>query len=120
NAFDIDDKIIANIEKIENALKQLNSMSELTQKSLFSEGVFKTGEQLNLESKIKEYLNLDKQINDAFTKLSKAELNRNDEVVASLNKEIDLLRQKQALVILDLRGSSGFSDEIREQVRLQE
>ena len=120
NAFDIDDKIIANIEKIENALKQLNSMSELTQKSLFSEGVFKTGEQLNLESKIKEYLNLDKQINDAFTKLSKAELNRNDEVVASLNKEIDLLRQKQALVTLDLRGNSGFSDEIREQVRLQE
>ena len=120
NAFDIDDKIIANIEKIENALKQLNSMSELTQKSLFSEGVFKTGEQLNLESKIKEYLNLDKQINDAFTKLSKAELNRNDEVVASLDKEIDLLRQKQALVTLDLRGNSGFSDEIREQVRLQE
>lgn len=120
NAFDIDDKIIANIEKIENALKQLNSMSELTQKSLFSEGVFKTGEQLNLEGKIKEYLNLDKQINDAFTKLSKAELNRNDEVVASLDKEIDLLRQKQALVTLDLRGNSGFSDEIREQVRLQE
>ena len=120
NAFDIDEKVISNIEKIENALKQLNSMSELTQKSLFSEGVFKTGEQLNLENKIKEYLNLDKQINDAFTKLSKAELNRSDDVVTSLNKEIDLLRQKQALVTLDLRGNSGFSDEIREQVRLQE
>lgn len=120
NAFDIDEKVIANIEKIENALKQLNSMSELTQKSLFSEGVFKTGEQLNLESKIKEYLNLDKQINDALTKLSKAELNRSDDVVASLNKEIDLLRQKQALTTLDLRSNGGFNDEIREQIRLQE
>ena len=120
NAFDIDEKVIANIEKIENALKQLNNMSELTQKSLFSEGVFKTGEQLNLESKIKEYLNLDKQINDALTKLSKAELNRSDDVVASLNKEIDLLRQKQALTTLDLRSNGGFNDEIREQIRLQE
>lgn len=120
NAFDIDEKVIANIEKIENALKQLNSMSELTQKSLFSEGVFKTGEQLNLESKIKEYLNLDKQINDALTKLSRAELNRSDDVVASLNKEIDLLRQKQSLTTLDLRSNSGFNDEIREQVKLQE
>ena len=120
NAFDIDEKVIANIEKIENALKQLNSMSELTQKSLFSEGVFKTGEQLNLESKIKEYLNLDKQINDALTKLSRAELNRSDDVVASLNKEIDLLRQKQALTTLDLRSNGGFNDEIREQVKLQE
>lgn len=120
NAFDIDEKVIANIEKIENALKQLNSMSELTQKSLFSEGVFKTGEQLNLENKIKEYLNLDKQINDAFTKLSKAELNRSNDVVASLNKEIDLLRQKQALTTLDLRSNGGFNDETREQIRLQE
>lgn len=120
NAFDIDEKVIANIEKIENALKQLNSMSELTQKSLFSEGVFKTGEQLNLESKIKEYLNLDKQINDALTKLSRAELNRSDDVVASLNKEIDLLRQKQSLTTLDLRSNSGFNDKIREQVKLQE
>lgn len=120
NAFDIDEKVIANIEKIENALKQLNNMSELTQKSLFSEGVFKTGEQLNLESKIKEYLNLDKQINDALTKLSKAELNRSDDVVTSLNKEIDLLRQKQALTTLDLRSNGGFNDEIREQIRLQE
>lgn len=120
SAFDIDEKVIANIEKIENALKQLNNMSELTQKSLFSEGVFKTGEQLNLESKIKEYLNLDKQINDALTKLSKAELNRSDDVVASLNKEIDLLRQKQALTTLDLRSNGGFNDEIREQIRLQE
>lgn len=120
NAFDIDEKVIANIEKIENALKQLNSMSELTQKSLFSEGIFKTGEQLNLESKIKEYLNLDKQINDALTKLSRAELNRSDDVVVSLNKEIDLLRQKQSLTTLDLRSNSGFNDEIREQVKLQE
>ena len=120
NAFDIDEKVIANIEKIENALKQLNSMSELTQKSLFSEGVFKTGEQLNLENKIKEYLNLDKQINDAFTKLSKAELNRSDDVVASLNKEIDLLRQKQALTTLDLRNDSNFNEDLREQVKLQE
>lgn len=120
NAFDIDEKVISNIEKIENALKQLNSMSELTQKSLFTEGKFKTADELDLGNKIKEYLDLDKKINDAFTKLSKAELNRNDEVVASLNKEIDLLRQKQALVTLDLRGNNGFSDEIREQVRLQE
>ncbi len=120
NAFDIDEKVISNIEKIENALKQLNSMSELTQKSLFTEGKFKTADELDLGNKIKEYLDLDKKINDAFTKLSKAELNRNDEVVASLNKEIDLLRQKQALVTLDLRSNSGFSDEVREQVRLQE
>lgn len=120
NAFDIDEKVISNIEKIENALKQLNSMSELTQKSLFTEGKFKTADELDLGNKIKEYLDLDKKINDTFTKLSKAELNRNDEVVASLNKEIDLLRQKQALVTLDLRSNSGFSDEVREQVRLQE
>ena len=120
NAFDIDDKVIANIEKIENALKQLNSMSELTQKSLFSEGKFKTGEELDLANKIQEYLSLDKQINDAFTKLAKAELNRSDEVVASLNKEIDLLRQKQALTTLDLRNNSGFNDDMREQIRLQE
>src|SRR5699024_6480208 len=120
NAFDIDEKVISNIEKIENALKQLNSMSELTQETLFTEGKFKTADELDLGNKIKEYLDLDKKINDTFTKLSKAELNRNDEVVASLNKEIDLLRQKQALVTLDLRGNSGFSDEIREQVRLQE
>ena len=120
DAFDIDEKVIANIEKIESALKQLNSMSELTQKSLFAEGTFKTGEELNLESKIKEYLDLDKKINDAITKLSKAELNRNDEVVASLNKEIELLKQKQALTTLDLRSNGNFTDDIREQVRLQE
>ena len=120
NAFDIDEKVISNIEKIENALKQLNSMSKLTQETLFTEGKFKTADELDLGNKIKEYLDLDKKINDAFTKLSKAELNRNDEVVASLNKEIDLLRQKQALVTLDLRSNSGFSDEVREQVRLQE
>ena len=120
NAFDIDEKVISNIEKIENALKQLNSMSKLTQETLFTEGKFKTADELDLGNKIKEYLDLDKKINDAFTKLSKAELNRNDEVVASLNKEIDLLRQKQALVTLDLRSNGGFSDEVREQVRLQE
>lgn len=120
NAFDIDEKVISNIEKIENALKQLNSMSKLTQETLFTEGKFKTADELDLGNKIKEYLDLDKKINDTFTKLSKAELNRNDEVVASLNKEIDLLRQKQALVTLDLRSNSGFSDEVREQVRLQE
>lgn len=118
NAFDIDEKVIANIEKIESALKQLNSMSELTQKSLF-EGNNKSGLELELDGKIKEYLAVDKSINDAYTKMSKAELTRNDELVSSLEKEINLLRQKQALIGMDIRGL-GADDGLLEQIRLQE
>ena len=108
--FDSLNKLETNLKNIN---KLLNNQNKLSGNNIISEN---TG----LENKIKEYLDLDKKINDAFTKLSKAELNRNDEVVASLNKEIDLLKQKQALVTLDLRGNNGFSDEIRKQVKLQE
>lgn len=105
------------LNKLETNLKNINKLLD-SQNKLSGNNII--SENTGLENKIKEYLDLDKKINDAFTKLFKAELNRNDEVVASLNKEIDLLRQKQALVTLDLRGNNGFSDEIREQVRLQE
>lgn len=105
------------LNKLETNLKNINKLLD-SQNKLSGNNII--SENTGLENKIKEYLDLDKKINDAFTKLSKAELNRNDEVVASLNKEIDLLKQKQALVTLDLRGNNGFSDEIREQVRLQE
>ena len=108
--FDGLNKLETNLKNIN---KLLNNQNKLSGNNIISEN---TG----LENKIKEYLDLDKKINDAFTKLSKAELNRNDEVVASLNKEINLLKQKQALVTLDLRGNNGFSDEIRKQVKLQE
>lgn len=120
NAFDIDEKVIANIEKIEGALKQLNSMSELTQKSLFSEGVLKTGAELELDNKIKEYLTLDKSINNALTKLSKAEFNNNSDTVNALKKEIELLKQKQALVAMDIRGNGGLNEDLKEQIKLQE
>ena len=105
------------LNKLETNLKNINKLLD-SQNKLSGNNII--SENTGLENKIKEYLDLDKKINDAFTKLSKAELNRNDEVVASLNKEIDLLRQKQALVTLDLRGNNGFSDEIRKQVKLQE
>ena len=105
------------LNKLETNLKNINKLLD-SQNKLSGNNII--SENTGLENKIKEYLDLDKKINDAFTKLSKAELNRNDEVVASLNKEINLLKQKQALVTLDLRGNNGFSDEIREQVRLQE
>lgn len=105
------------LNKLETNLKNINKLLD-SQNKLSGNNII--SENTGLENKIKEYLDLDKKINDAFTKLSKAELNRNDEVVASLNKEIDLLKQKQALVALDLRGNNGFSDEIRKQVKLQE
>lgn len=105
------------LNKLETNLKNINKLLD-SQNKLSGNNII--SENTGLENKIKEYLDLDKKINDAFTKLSKAELNRNDEVITSLNKEIDLLRQKQALVTLDLRSNSGFSDEVREQVRLQE
>ena len=105
------------LNKLETNLKNINKLLD-SQNKLSGNNII--SENTGLENKIKEYLDLDKKINDAFTKLSKAELNRNDEVVASLNKEIDLLKQKQALVTLDLRGNNGFSDEIRKQVKLQE
>ena len=105
------------LNKLETNLKNINKLLD-SQNKLSGNNII--SENTGLENKIKEYLDLDKKINDAFTKLSKAELNRNDEVITSLNKEIDLLKQKQALVTLDLRGNNGFSDEIRKQVKLQE
>lgn len=120
NAFDIDESIISNIEKIEGALKQLNNMSELTQKSLFTEGTLKTGTELALDNKVKEYLELDKSINNALTKLSKAEFNNSSDTANALNQEIELLKQKQALVTMDLRSNGGLNDDLREQIKLQE
>lgn len=117
-AFDIDEKVISNVEKIENALKQLNSMSDLTQKSLFDTSR-KTGAELELDKKIKEYLAIDKSVNDAMVKMSKAQLTGSNEVANSLSKEIDLLRQKQSLVAIDIKRFD-MSNDLKEQIKLQE
>ena len=96
-AFDIDDNIISNIEKVEGALKQLNSMSELAYDSLFNPNKTIPIDK-DLDNKIKEYLSLDKKLNDTYVKLSKAELTGSNEIAIAIEKEISLLKEKKSLV----------------------
>ena len=115
-AFDFDDKIMVNIDKLESALKQLNSMNSLTQKSLF-EG--KSVGDLQLDSKIKEYLDLDKKINSSFTKLEKAQLQGHQSTAKAIENEIELLYKKRDAVNQDLKNSGSMTLKLREQIDMQ-
>ena len=115
-AFDFDDKIMANIDKLESALKQLNSMNSLTQKSLF-EG--KSVGDLQLDNKIKEYLDLDKKINSSFTKLEKAQLQGHQSTAKAIENEIELLYKKRDAVNQDLKNSGSMTLKLREQIDMQ-
>ena len=117
-AFDIDDNIISNIEKVEGALKQLNSMSELAYDSLFNPNKTIPIDK-DLDNKIKEYLSLDKKLNDTYVKLSKAELTGSNEIAIAIEKEISLLKEKKSLVASNI-NQKNISDDIKEQIKLQE
>lgn len=122
DAFKLDSKALGNLKQMENSLKQINSLiksqskllSNTSSKSSSTEvGVNNKG----IESSLKAYLSVSKEIDNVIAKLYKAENKGQTETVDSLRKELSLLEDKKKKLAQLVDANNEYVKQERELAR---
>lgn len=146
NAFKIDNKTLGDLKQVEKSLKQINELIKLQTKNNVNIDTINSNEKLkilkeeqklrgklakeeeklrkNAESQraksIKEYLSVTNKINDIESSIYKNSKDGNVVTNNSLREQISLLRERQAVLSMDIRSNGGISNEIKQQIEYQE
>ena len=104
----------------ENSLNNMEEFIKLTRllnKSMTSSS---SGKGNSISNEVKEYLAVTKKINELQAQLYKSDTNNTPDISKNIQKEIDLMRQKQLAAATAIRSNGDLYESVKDLIRVEE